>query len=147
MKNTNKNKDNQKLLHTMLNYKKPISAKDLANLLNWPKPQKVQSMISYLKRKGHTFNIIKHPDKPLTVLYQYINTPLPKQTPKTSSRPQPLCEKCFHLIQAAPNSLSSYQVADFFNITNEEARVLLNKVAIQHPKEIQLTISAKVRGD
>ncbi len=142
----------QRVLQALKEYKEPIGAQDLSILLGL-KIVRIQASISALIKANQP--IVKHKTAhSKKVKYQYGTatvqfTPFAKTNGeaayKTCNKPNPLVERCYHLIHAAP-SISSGRVADFFNLTDEEARALLTRTAHTY-KNIKLTIHAEVQDE
>ena len=59
--------------------------------------------------------------------------------PPKEPKPINMAERCAHLIQAG-RSLSAYQVADFFEVSLQEAQTLLFQTANGNPGKYKLTI-------
>ena len=125
-----------------------LSAQELATLLEengeapWD-PNRVHTKIYDLKKAGYrittkkkgrvAFFKLQPPVRTETLVG--VSVPAPPKEPK----PINMAERCAHLIQAG-RSLSAYQVADFFEVSLQEAQTLLFQVANCNPGKYKLTI-------
>ena len=164
-----------KLLKTMKEYGDPITAVDLALLLQLEK-QHLYTVIYQLKKKGFELDKIKDvKDGRQVVLYQLQDASLHK-SPKFPDQPTPINQKsavsvepksfvesksfpctkpricfpsaslisrCYHLIHAKI-SISSTQIADFFNLSDEQAVVLVKRTCKEH-SDLKPVIYVKVK--
>ena len=124
--------------------------------------QQVESSINVL-RKRYNFVIISQGRKPTTYTLTHLEPVVQSTQSKpavqsTQSKPFwpsqnklvsgdlacTMSERCMYLIKAR-RTVSSGYVEEFFDLSPEEARVLLNKVAHTYDSEIQLTITATVK--
>lgn len=125
-----------------------LSADELATLIvevgeePWSH-DRVHSAIFTLKRDGHNITTKK---KGKIAFFKLQPLPVPDHktyngvsAPPKEPEPVNMAERCAYLIQAG-RSMSAHQVADFFEVSFQEAQTLLFQVANSNPGKYKLTI-------
>jgi hypothetical protein len=143
----------ERVLEALESCDSPLSAQELATLLveNGEEPWKtnrVHTIIYKLKKAGYQITTRKK-GKVAYFKLQPGRLPVPEpvsdkpfngvSAPPKEPNPVTLVERCAHLVQAG-RSMSAYQVADFFEISFQEAQTLLFQVANSAPNKYKLTI-------
>ncbi len=142
------------ILKSLKEFGGAISSQDLADLTDIKKTC-VHACVSRLIKSGQP--IVKEGDR-RNVLYHYSKdastiiiknehggvqggTVIKKTVPKSKAKSQPddgldeYVERCFHLIHAR-DCTSTQTISEFFNITLEEANVVMNRLIRKYPKKI-----------
>lgn len=154
------------VIQALIDYKDPIEGHDLAKLVGVQIPT-VHSAIYVAKQKGYiihkeTTDIPPNRGGRAPVMYKFIsgpstdaqteyhNSPLVREALKNAKtspvhkvKSNTLSERCYHFLKARHVTTTSYQVADFFNISNDQATSLIEHVAAQHDC-LSLTVSVRV---
>jgi hypothetical protein len=113
------------------------------------KRKHVQAIIGYMRKQGTVIDSRGIGD---TLEYRFtgrIEDPKPRKpkTPTVATTPVSVLDnlviKCHHLILGSPGKVSSNDVADTYDLSLEQACVLLNKVSRAYPDAIKLSIYAE----
>lgn len=141
----------ERVLEALKSCDSHLSAQEMATLLveHGEEPwnvNRVQSQICLLKKEGHQIDIKKEGK---VAFYRLHSLPVPPpvsdkpfngvSAPPKEPSPKNMAVRCAHLVQAG-RSMSAIQVADFFEISPQEAQTLLFQVANGNPGKYKLTI-------